>query len=275
MPEGHTIYRQAREHNRSLRGHVVRADSPQGRFAAGAALLDGKTLIRAEAVGKHLFHQYDGQLWLHVHLGLYGEWRTGGPPMPPARGALRLRLWTPEVWWELRGATACEVLTRREVLGIRNRLGPDPLRRNADPERAYARIGRSRAPIAGLLMDQSVLAGVGNVYRAEVLFRHGIDPYRPGAEVPREQWSQLWADLVALMRDGVRRGRIVTTRSEHRRRSRTYVYRRAGEACLVCGTPIRTQSLLARNLFWCPTCQPPAAATRASPAAAGSGSAAG
>jgi endonuclease-8 len=255
VPEGHTIYRQVREHNRTLRGQVVRADSPQGRFAAGAALIDGRTLLRAEAVGKHLFHQYDSQNWLHVHLGLYGEWRTGTPPLPSPRGALRLRLWTENVWWELRGATACEVLTRPEVTVIRNRLGPDPLRRNADPDRAYARIGRSRAPIAALLMDQSVLAGVGNVYRAELLFRHGIDPHRPGHDITPEQWSQMWADLLILMRDGVRRGRIVTTRPPHRRRSRVYVYRRTGEPCLVCGTPVRTEILLARNLFWCPACQ--------------------
>lgn len=261
VPEGHTIYRQAREHNHTLRGYAVRADSPQGRFAAGAALIDGRTLLRAEAVGKHLFHQYDGQLWLHVHLGLYGEWRTGTPPFPPARGALRLRLWTENVWWELRGATACEVLTRPEVTAIRNRLGPDPLRRNADPDRVYARIGRSRAPIAALLMDQSVLAGVGNVYRAELLFRHKIDPHRPGRDVSPEQWAAMWIDLVTLMRDGVRRGRIVTTRPPYRRRSRVYVYRRTGEPCLVCGTPVRTQTLLARNLFWCPVCQPHSATT--------------
>ncbi len=255
VPEGHTIYRHAREHNRSLRGRVVRADSPQGRFAAGASLVDGRTLLRAEAVGKHLFHQYDGQVWLHVHLGLYGEWRTGAQPMPPARGALRLRLWTDAVWWELRGATACEVLTRPEVTAIRTRLGPDPLRRNADPDRAYARIGRSRAPIAALLMDQSVLAGVGNVYRAELLFRHGIDPYRQGQDVSAPVWAAMWDDLVALMRDGVRRGQIVTSRPPYRRRSRVFVYRRAGEPCLVCGTTVRTQTLLARNLFWCPVCQ--------------------
>lgn len=190
-----------------------------------------------------------------MHLGLYGEWRTGPQPMPPPLGALRLRLWTDDNWWELRGATACEVLTRPEVTAIRRRLGPDPLRRNADPDRAYARISRSRAPIGALLMDQSVLAGVGNVYRVELLYRHGLDPYRPGQDVSLEQWSQMWADLVGLMRDGVRRGQIVTTRAEHRRRSRVYVYRRTGEPCLVCGTLVRTEVLLTRNLFWCPVCQ--------------------
>lgn len=258
MPEGHTIHRQAREHNRELRGRPVHADSPQGRFAAGAALINGRTLLRAEAVGKHLFHHYDGQLWLHVHLGLYGEWRTGELPAPVPRGAVRLRLWSDSRWWELRGATTCEVLTRPEVNAIRARLGPDPLRRNADPDLAYARIARSQAPIGALLMDQSVLAGVGNVYRAELLFRHGLNPHRPGRELTTVQWALMWADLVKLMREGVRRGTIVTTRagSRARRDSNVYVYRRTGQPCLVCRTPILTEVLLARNLFWCPHCQP-------------------
>jgi len=270
VPEGHTIYRVARAHNRTLRGQRVHADSPQGRFAAGAALLDGRELRRAEAVGKHLFHRYSataasaegsasvgGQLWLHVHLGLYGEWRTGETPMPAARGALRLRLWTDQTWWELRGATSCEVLTTPEVQAVRARLGPDPLRRNVDSALAYDRIARSPTAIGVLLMNQAVLAGVGNVYRAELLFRHGIDPHRPGVTIEPARWTAMWADLVDLMRDGVRRGRIVTTRPADRRRSQVYVYRRTAEPCLVCGTPIRTEIMAARNLYWCPRCQPP------------------
>ena len=260
MPEGHTIYRLARAHNRTLRGHVVHADSPQSRFAAGAGLLDGRLLRQAEAVGKHLFHRYEGRVWLHVHLGLYGEWRTGEQPMPEPRGAVRLRLWTEDVWWDLRGATACEVLTPPEVLAMKARLGPDPLRHIADVAAAYRRIGRSPTAIGALLMNQEVLAGVGNVYRAELLFRHGLDPHRPGTTVPPDLWARMWADLVELMRDGVRRGRIVTTRPGDRRRGPFYVYRRTGEPCLVCATPIRTQELVKRNLYWCPTCQPPWAA---------------
>ncbi|MBA3523446.1 MAG: Fpg/Nei family DNA glycosylase [Geodermatophilaceae bacterium] len=272
MPEGHTIYRLARAHNASLRGRVVHADSPQGRFSAGAALIEGRTMRQAEAVGKHLFHRYDGQVWLHVHLGLYGKWRTGALPQPAARGALRLRLWTDTDWWELRGATACEVLTRAEVTAIKDRLGPDPLRRNADPGQAYARISRSRTPIGALLMNQSVLAGVGNVYRAEILFRHGIDPHTPGREIDPDGWHRMWADLLLLMRDGVSRGRILTTRPADRRRAKNYVYRRAGEGCLVCGTLVRTEEMVGRNLFWCPECQPPLA--RITPAAAQVGAAA-
>ena len=125
-----------------------------------------------------------------------------------------------------------------------------------------ARVCRSRAPIAVLLMNQSVLAGVGNVYRAEVLFRQRLDPMCPGRDLDTEGWDRVWADLVALMRDGMRRGRIATLRPEHRRRrvpgSREhYVYRRAGLPCLVCGTPVATAVLGGRNLYWCPYCQRP------------------
>jgi formamidopyrimidine-DNA glycosylase len=112
-------------------------------------------------------------------------------------------------------------------------------------------------------MDQAVIAGVGNVYRAEVLFRHGIDPHRPGRDLGRASWDAVWADLVALLRAGVRVGRIVTTRPEDRdRRSGTpgredsfYVYRRAGLPCRICGTPVRTEPMAGRNLYWCPACQ--------------------
>jgi formamidopyrimidine-DNA glycosylase len=113
-------------------------------------------------------------------------------------------------------------------------------------------------------MDQKVIAGVGNVYRAEVLFRARVDPYRPGREVGDEVLDGMWSDLRTLMQAGVRAGRIVTTRPEDRsRRGRVtrdqahYVYRRAGEACRVCGTDVRIAELAGRNLFWCPTCQHP------------------
>jgi len=267
VPEGHTIHRLAREHTRVFRGGIVRASSPQGRFADGAALLDGRVLTRAEAHGKHLFHAYD-RVVLHVHLGLYGGFEGGEQPAPYPRGQIRLRLENGDWWTDLRGPTACEVLTPADARALRARLGADPLRRDADPERAWARVSGSRAPVGVLLMDQTVLSGVGNVYRAEILFRHRVHPLRPGRALGRQTWDGLWPDLVALMRYGVRRGRIDTVRPEHspaamgraRRRDRhggeVYVYRRAGMPCLVCGTPVRTEVLAGRNLFWCPTCQP-------------------
>lgn len=166
-------------------------------------------------------------------------------------------------WTDLRGATACEVLTPLEVGAILTRLGPDPLRPRAKGNAAYARIAGSRAPIGGLLMDQTVLSGVGNVYRAEILFRHCLSPFLPGRELSEPRWSALWADLVTLMRAGLRTGRIVTTRPRDRDRARGYVrhddahyvYRRTGLPCRLCGTPIAMQLLQGRKLYWCPTCQ--------------------
>jgi endonuclease-8 len=264
VPEGHTIHRLARDHGRLFRGRPVGAQSPQGRFAAGAALLDGRELERLDPWGKHLLYRFAGDLWLHVHLGLYGKWAAGPLPPPPPRGALRLRLTGEEAYADLRGPTACEIVTPPQVEALFARLGPDPLRRDADPDHAWARVSRSRTAIGVLLMDQFVLAGVGNVYRAEVLFRAGLWPYRPGREVDPATWEALWLDLVTLMRAGVRAGRIVTTRpgDRERRRGRPtreeshYVYRRAGLPCRVCGTPVQTAVMAARNLFWCPYCQP-------------------
>jgi len=273
VPEGHTIHRLAREHKQLFGGEPVAASSPQGRFADGAVLLDGQPLTGTDAHGKHLFHRYGGDdsgggNWLHVHLGLYGDFRTGAAPVPVPVGQIRLRLVGERHWAELRGPTVCEVITDAEKDALHARLGPDPLRDDADPAAAWARISRSRTAIGRLLMDQEVIAGVGNVYRAEVLFRHGIDPRLPGRELDRASWQSIWDDLVALMREGVRVGRIDTVRPEHTPEAmgrpprvddhggEVYVYRRHGQPCLLCGDEVRIEVVAARNLYWCPTCQP-------------------
>jgi endonuclease-8 len=268
VPEGHTLHRLARLHRRRFGGHPVAVSSPQGRFATSAQIVDGRVLAAAEAHGKHLFHRYGPDLVVHVHLGLYGAFSDVALPPQEPRGVVRMRMVGRTHYADLRGPTVCELITDDEATAIRARLGEDPLRRDADPDRAWARISRSRAPLATLLMDQSVIAGVGNVYRAEVLFRHGLDPQLPGRSIGRQRWDAVWADLVTLMRDGVRRGRIDTVAPEHHprrtgrapRRDRhggeVYAYRRAGAPCLVCGTPIARAAHAARNLFWCPTCQP-------------------
>ena len=262
MPEGHTLHRLARLHQRRFAGSPVAVSSPQGRFG-DAGLVDGRVLARAAAWGKHLFHHYDSGEIVHVHLGLYGTFREHRTPMPEPRGAVRMRIVGAEYGTDLRGPTACDVLDEAQVAGILNRLGPDPLRRDADPDAAWARITKSRRAIGALLMDQSVIAGVGNVYRSELLYRHGIDPYRPGRDIDRAEFDVAWADLVELMNVGVRRGRIVVVRPEHDhgapaygpRRPRTYVYRRAGEPCRLCGTRVSTAVMEGRSLFWCNGCQ--------------------
>lgn len=266
MPEGHTIHRLAVEHKALLAGAPVAASSPQGRFTEGAAKINGQEIADTDAHGKHLFHRYGGW-WLHVHLGLYGQFDAGPMPAEPVRGQVRLRLLGSRGWADLRGPTACELLTGREKDALHARLGPDPLRPDADPDAAWARISRSSTAIGRLLMDQSVLAGVGNVYRAEVLFRQGIEPGLPGRELGREQWIAVWGDLCALMREGVRVGRIDTVRPAHTPEAmgrpprdddhggEVYVYRRAGQQCLICADDVRTAVVATRNLYWCPTCQ--------------------
>jgi endonuclease-8 len=264
VPEGHTLHRLARLHQQRFAGAPVRVLSPQGKFSEGARAVDGRVLVSAEAWGKHLLHHYDSGLTVHVHLGLYGAFTDSELPMAEPVGQVRMRMVGADFGTDLRGPTACEVLGPDEVAAIEARLGPDPLRRRADPGLAYRRIVASRRSIASLLMDQRVLAGVGNVYRAELLFRHGISPTRPGVAVTGEQWSQMWTDLVALMKVGLRRGKIITVRREHDHgapsyapnRPRTYVYRRSGEPCRICGATILHSVLEGRNLFWCPACQP-------------------
>ncbi|MGH3687445.1 MAG: Fpg/Nei family DNA glycosylase [Pseudonocardiaceae bacterium] len=267
MPEGHTTHRLAGAHQWCYGGSPVAVSSPQGRFAAAAAKLDGRVLQRAEAHGKHLFHVYSPDLVVHVHLGLYGSFTAATLPVQPPQGQVRMRLVGFTHWTDLRGPAACELLTGTEVDVVRARLGPDPLRRDADPDRAWARISRSRAPLATLLMDQAVISGIGNIYRAELLFRHRLDPLQPGCEFSEDQWPVLWSDLVKLMHDGVRRGRIDTVRPEHdpvamgrsprqdRHGGEVYVYRRAGAPCLVCATDVVTARHAGRNLYWCPRCQ--------------------
>ncbi|WP_158880595.1 Fpg/Nei family DNA glycosylase [Amycolatopsis anabasis] len=268
MPEGHTLHRLARLHKRRYAGAPVEVSSPQGRFATEASTVDGKVFEGAEAYGKHLFHHFGPQGTVHVHLGLYGTFTESKLPATPPQGQVRMRLVGRTHWTDLRGPTRCELLTEEQVDAIKARLGPDPLRRDARPERAWARISSSRTSVAALLMDQSVLAGVGNVYRAEVLFRHGVAPTLPGKALDAVLWKEIWDDLVALMRDGVRTGRIDTVADEHlpevtgraprvdRHGGEVYVYRRAGQPCLVCGTPVAHAELAGRNLYWCPTCQP-------------------
>ncbi|WP_261562838.1 Fpg/Nei family DNA glycosylase [Frankia tisae] len=269
MPEGHTVHRLAAVHQRMFAGRPVAVASPQGRFAEGSRRLDGRLLTDAEALGKHLLLRFDHDQVLHVHLGIYGTYSVGPLPVPVPTGAVRLRLTADTGYADLRGPNACELLEPGGVKTLRDRLGPDPLRGDADPDLAWRRIERSRAPIAVLLLDQTVVAGPGNIYRAEVLFRAGIDPLMPGRDLTRRRWAAIWADLVTLMADGVRTGRIDTVRPEHTPEAmgrpprvddhggEVYVYRRAGQPCLICATAVLTTSLAGRNLFWCPGCQPP------------------
>jgi endonuclease-8 len=214
VPEGHTLHRLAQSVDAAFAGTTPAVSSPQGPFAEGAALLDGRQVVEATAYGKHLFVEFDGEAWLNVHLGLIGKFSvdriTGYASVPPPWGAVRLRMVNQDYVADLRGAILCQVVTPDEAAATVARLGPDPLRSDADPERAWAKISRSGRTIAELLMDQAAVAGVGNVYRCEVLFRHRVSPFRPGREIRRRTWEAIWDDLVRLMPLGVAFNQILT-----------------------------------------------------------------
>lgn len=333
MPEGHSVHRITRQFERNFVGHVVHASSPQGRFAVGAAELDGRRMIDARAVGKQMFLGFEGDVWLRVHLGMYGAWDFAGdilmdatiasangrmgqtnqrgtfldapnpdavvfdsagensltsigaprttrlrmsesekegngletfPPEPI--GQVRVRLLTDTICADLRGPTACEVLDPAQVEAIVAKLGPDPL---LDPgavaeERFTSVVRKKPTPIGLLLMDQNVVAGIGNVYRAELLFRARLNPHTPGKQVPEELVRELWRDWSKLLRIGVETGQMMTMddldpeayrAAMASRDDRHWVYKREGLPCRVCGTHIVLEEMGARKLYWCPSCQ--------------------
>jgi endonuclease-8 len=317
MPEGHSVHRIARQFALHFVGKPVAVSSPQGRFAEGAALIDGRTMVAAKAVGKQMFLEFDNQLWLRIHLGMYGAWDFAGeftadattasangrmgqtnqrgtdvsalasasmgaprvarlrmaeaesaapgadvfPPDPI--GAVRVRLLTDTTVADLRGPTACEVLRPEEVAAVIAKLGPDPLVDSPakGEERFVAAVRKSGTPIGLLLMDQSVVSGIGNVYRAELLFRARLDPHKPGKIVPEETVRELWRDWTKLLRIGVKTGQMLTMdgltaagkkKALANRSDRHWVYHRTGEPCRICGTPIVMEMAAGRKLYYCP-----------------------
>lgn len=331
MPEGHSVHRIARQFDRNFVGKAMSASSPQGRFAEGAAILDGREAVSVQAVGKQMFLEAEGDVWLRVHLGLYGAWdfageivvdptiasangRMGqtnqrgtvldepilddagenslssiGAPRrtrvhvrmseqtkglgdddvewpPPVVGQVRLRLMTDITAADLRGPTACVLQTPDEMLATIAKLGPDPL--VGDPveneERFVRAVRKTQTVIALLLMDQSVVSGIGNVYRAEMLFRQRLNPHTPGKQVSEDVVRALWRDWVRLLAIGVETGQMMTmddlSPEAYRaamasRDDRHWVYHRAGLPCRVCGTEIALEEIGARKLYWCPRCQ--------------------
>ncbi|MGY4542272.1 formamidopyrimidine-DNA glycosylase [Arthrobacter sp. UYNi723] len=310
MPEGHSVRRLAQQFGDVFTGEPLSVSSPQGRFVAGAAVLDGQVLTDSRAHGKHLFLHFDHAVVLHVHLGLYGAWDFGGdatfsgassigaprkigerevfedpeitddagmveyagPPEP--RGAVRVRLVSRHGWADLRGATTCAAITEAEARAVLARLGPDPLHNHpADRTRFVTGLLSRKTSIAALLMDQKVIAGVGNVYRAEVLFRQRLDPWLPGTGLSSGAAGLLWDDTAAVMADGVRDGRMITTppvywEPDYRESGHGesgvalpsggdahFVYKREGQPCRVCAVPVAITEMVGRKLYWCPGCQ--------------------
>ena len=258
MPEGHTLHRLAGE-LQELVGERVTASSPQGRFAAGQ--VDGAAVAAVEAYGKHLVVDLVGRSSVHVHLGMRGKLLRFAPVTGAAMKQVRLRLATPDVAWDLIAPSTCELLDpagrERLVAG----LGPDPLRPDADVGEARRRLQRSAGSVGAALMDQSVLAGVGNVFRAEILHALRIAPDRPAARVTDAEFDALWSGLAVMMARGVEDGRIITVdvapgqdRLDVPEALARRVYKRDG--CADCGTPVLTTTVQGRTVYACPRCQP-------------------
>ena len=263
MPEGHTIHRLARDIGRDLRGEELTVSSPQGRFESSAIQLDGLVLSKTEAYGKHLSLWFDdiGSV-LHIHLGLIGKFTRRDSPPPEPVGAVRLRMEGPEHTWDLAGPTICELGPPTIWDQAVGKLGPDPLRRKPNPEHFLQRLAKSKLPIGRVLLDQTVVAGIGNVYRAEILFLLGIDPRREARLLSADERTALWEEICRELKLGVHLNRILTTdpdeigkpRSRMTDDDRLYVYKRS--VCRRCEHDIDQFDLGNRSIWACPVCQP-------------------
>ena len=244
MPEGDSLHRAARR-LQALVGERLEVESPHPRAAAEriAERLDGRRLVAVEAVGKNLVLRFDSGLALRSHLRMSGSWRL------QRRGARLVG----RPWLVLRGGEHEAVLWNGPLLEVHTRalrtLGPDIL---ADPPELDAMVANLRREHTGravgdALLDQRLVAGIGNVWKAESLWRAGVSPWRPLADVSDEELRAALGEAARLMRRSVEAGREPRA-----------VYRRTGRPCPRCGTPIRArgQGDENRTAYWCPSCQP-------------------
>ncbi|MGW9307731.1 Fpg/Nei family DNA glycosylase [Saccharomonospora azurea] len=258
MPEGHVVHRLARELAADLDGRRLSVSSPQGRFTTEAERVDGAVLRRTDAHGKHLFVGLSSDEEIHVHLGMRGKWLRFAPPTGPALPQVRLRLATESVAWDLIAPSRCELLTEEAARALVRELGPDPLRSDADDEAAATALRDAPGAIGAALLDQSVVSGVGNVFRSEALHAVGIAPTRPCRELTTDEARALWAELRRMMAQAVEDGRIVTVDAADRasipEAEARKVYKQ--EHCRDCGTPVVTGTVGGRTAYHCPREQP-------------------
>ena len=257
MPEGHTIHRAALDHAKMIAGKRISAISPQGRFADGAAAIDGAVCDSTGAVGKHLLYHFSNGQTLHIHLGLGGYFVTQDQPADPPREVTRCRLESATHAIDIIGPNTCELMPTAIMPEFTLRYGPDLLADPPDPDRAIAAIRKSRAPIARLLMDQKVISGIGNIYRAEILFLRRLNPMTRGCDIPEEELRGLWDEMRALLQYGVKTNAIITrpdlVEAGKVHGERTNIFGK--EICPVCGGPIVKSKLSGRTLYHCPSCQ--------------------
>ena len=258
MPEGDTLDGIARR-MQPLVGHVPAITAPQPRHAPLriAERLAGQAIVAVEARGKHLLIRFDSGLAVHSHLRMSGRWEVGAPGRRTRRprSAAWLILATDDCEALLFNGPVLEVLTPAQV-GLHpalGRLGPDVLDADFDVAAAVARARRGPAEqtVADVLLDQRVLAGVGNVWKSEALFDRRLDPWTRAADLDDAALADLLDRAAAMMRAHVASGAM---------RRPVRVYGRANRPCPTCGTRIRAraQGDEGRRAYWCPTCQPAA-----------------
>jgi endonuclease-8 len=257
VPEGHTVHRAAQD-LQPLVGSPLSVSSPQGRFPQAAAL-DGDVPVAVEAYGKHLLVELESGGVVHIHLGMRGVWLRYPPDVAPMK-QVRLRLAGPTVAWDLVAPSTCELLSTDQAAALVAGLGPDPLRPDADRPAALRALAASDGAIGAVLLDQSVVAGVGNVFRAEALHAVGVHPATPARALERPLLDRLWTVLQRMMAQAVVDGRIITVdgpdrltlpESEARR-----VYKRSH--CKDCGAAVVVGQVGRRTSYHCPVEQPPA-----------------
>lgn len=259
MPEGHSVRRIANRFNKDFKNSPIKITSPQGRFV-DSTLISGQELIEANALGKQMFLHFESGT-IRIHLGIFGKWSFSKLEKEPV-GQVRARFQTEGLIADLRGPTICELIDQAGVQAVHDRLGPDPLWPDGDLKqlaRFLERVSRSNSAIGQLLMDQSVIAGIGNVYRAELLFRAGLSPFTKGKSVPQEVLVGIWNDAVVLMALGVKTGLMLTRdgylSAKVPRFERYQVYKREGLECRLCFGPVSIGLMQARKLYWCARCQ--------------------
>ncbi len=258
LPEGHTIHRAARDHRRALSGQKLSVMSPQGKFSEGASLLDLQFCETVEAIGKHLLYRFQNNRALHIHLGLFGRVRKQPLPLKPPKGAVRVRLASKTHFVDINGPSVCEVLDQSGVDALFHRIGPDVLRADANPDISFQKIQRSTLPIGQLIMDQSIMAGIGNIYRTEILWRQAIHPAIPGKAISRHAFDCIWTDAAYLLAIGVKSNAIVTVDAQLSSKKRSGErYNIFGTvSCPKCNGDVRPLEINKRRAFVCDTCQP-------------------
>ena len=258
MVEGHSVHRVAARHRQKLVGKKFACTSPNGRFTEGAAAINNKPFRAIEAVGKNLFAWFgkgdEEDVCVHVHFGMAGNWAVFEGDEPDTTATTRLRMEGGGVVSHLSAMTVEHGSRAGLYEPKRATLGEDPLRDDADVERLWKKVSRSKKSIGALIMDQDYFCGPGNIYRAEILFKAGVHPEQPCRDLDRGAFDSLWRHSVELLQRGYSTGSILTVDPEEalvlgEPWTRRYVYNQS--SCGRCGGKVLTWDMANRTVYCC------------------------